>query len=462
MSSHAAPPVTSPHRGLPLADRVLYGLGSLGNATFFWSLSLWLIYFYAPADGRGEALLPITVVAAIRGIGGAIEAFDDPLIGWWSDRTRSRWGRRIPFLLYGIPLLVISFWLLFVPPAGAGVVLIAVYLFVVLELFYFANTIVGAPYEALQAEIATRSPDRVSLGVWKVIFGNVGLLLAFVVSPQLIERLGFPITMAILAAFAFAALYGMLFGLWRRGTLGRAVTLEAAPLPLLSSIRASLGHRPFLALALSFVLFSIGYNMLALLMPYYVVVVHGLTEGEVTFFLAGVIATVMLALPLVSWAARRFGKRAVYALAMLITGAYLMMLGVAAFAPLLPEVSLLWQSRVLIWLTGFGFAALFVFPGAMMADVIDDDAARSGQQRAAVYYGMFKTLEKFAQGGAAILFGVLLQVFGGEAGRSLGLQLILPVAGVCALAGCLTVFVGYHLRERTPSPLAPGASAPAS
>jgi GPH family glycoside/pentoside/hexuronide:cation symporter len=432
---------------LPLADRVLYGLGILGNATFFWSLSLWLIYFYAPPEGRGDALIPIAVVALARGIGGALEAFDDPLIGWWSDRSKSRWGRRIPFLLYGIPVLVISFWLLFTPPVGASPVILAVYFFVVLEIFYFANTIVGAPYEALQAEIATSSSDRVSLGVWKVLFGTVGLLLAFVVSPQLIERFGFQTTMGILAAFA--ALYGMLFGLWRRGTLNRATTLEAAPISLVESVKASLAHRPFLALAASFVLFSIGYNMLPVLMPYYVTVVHGTEEGEVSFFLAGVIATVVVALPIASWAARRFGKRAVYALSMVATGAYLLFLGFAAFAPLLPGVSLLWQSRVTVWLSGFGFAALFVFPGAMMADVIDDDAARSGQQRAAIYYGMFKTLEKMAQGGAAVLVGMLIQIFGGTQDRSLGLQLVLPVAGVCAIAGCVVVLLGYHLRERT-------------
>jgi GPH family glycoside/pentoside/hexuronide:cation symporter len=439
---------------LPLADRVLYGLGSLGNATFFWSLSLWLIYFYAPPAERGEALIPIGVVAVARGIGGALEAFDDPLIGWWSDRSKSRWGRRIPFLLYGIPVLVISFWLLFSPPAGAGPVLIAVYFFVILELFYFANTIVGAPYEALQAEIASTSADRVSLGVWKVLFGTGGLLLAFVVSPQLIERLGFQVSMAILAAFAFAALYGMLFGLWRRGTLNRATAIEPAPISLVDSIRASLAHRPFLALALSFVFFSIGYNMLPLLMPYYVTVVHGTTEGEVTFFLAGVIAAVVVALPVASWAARRFGKRAVYALSMAVTGVYLLFLGFAAFTPLAPDIPLLWQSRITVWLSGLGFTALFVFPGAMMADVIDDDAARHGQQRAAVYYGMFKTLEKFAQGGAAILFGMLVQIFGGDVARPLGLQLALPVAGVCALAGCVAVVAGYHLRERAPVTLA--------
>ncbi len=439
---------------LPLADRVLYGLGSLGNATFFWSLSLWLIYFYAPPEGRGSALLPIAVVAIARGIGGVLEAFDDPLIGWWSDRSRSRWGRRIPFLLYGTPVLVLSFWLLFTPPVGAGPVILAVYFFVILELFYLANTIVGAPYEALQAEIAIASADRVSLGVWKVLFGTAGLLLAFVVSPQLIERLGFSVTMAILAGVAFAALYGMLFGLWRRGTLDRATTIEAVPIALVDSVRASLAHRPFLALALSFVLFSTGYNMLPLLMPYYVTVIHGTSEGEVTFFLAGVIGTVVVALPFASAAARRFGKRAVYAVSMAVTGVYLVVLGIVAFVPLQPDIPLLWQSRVAIWLSGFGFTALFVFPGAMMADIIDDDAARSGQQRAAIYYGMFKTLEKFAQGGAAILFGVLIQVFGASVDRPLGLQLALPVAGVCALAGCAAVALGYHLRETRAHPAA--------
>jgi GPH family glycoside/pentoside/hexuronide:cation symporter len=433
---------------LPLADRVLYGLGSLGNATFFWSLSLWLIYFYAPTEGRGDALIPVAVVALARGIGGVLEAFDDPLIGWWSDRSKSRWGRRIPFLLYGIPVLVISFWLLFTPPVGADPVLLAVYFFVILEIFYFANTIVGAPYEALQAEIATSSADRVSLGVWKVLFGTMGTVLAFVVSPQLVERLGFQVTMGILAAFAFVSLYGMLFGLWRRGTLSRATVFEAAPISLGDSVKASLAHRPFLALASSFVLFSLGYNMLPVLMPYYVTVVHGTEEGEVSFFLAGVIGTVLVALPIASWAARRFGKRAVYALSMVATGVYLLFLGVATFAPLVPGVSFIWQSRITIWLSGLGFAALFVFPGAMMADVIDDDAARSGHQRAAIYYGMFKTLEKIAQSGAAVLVGLLIQVFGGNEDRSLGLQLVLPVAGVCAIAGSLAVVLGYHLRER--------------
>lgn len=432
---------------LPLPDRLFYAVGSLGNATLFWSLGAWLIYFYAPPEGRGLALLmPLAVVAAARGVGQLLEAFDDPLIGWWSDRTKSRWGRRIPFLLFGTPLLAISFWLLWTPPIGADVLIVGLYFFVILELFYFANTIVGAPYEALQAEIATTSDDRVSLGVWKVFFGTIGLVLAVVVSPQLIERLGFAGMGLTLAVIAFLSLYLMLFGLWRRGTLSRPAVMQEETVGLRESIRVSLSHRAFLALALSFVLFSVGYNILLVLMPYYVTVIHGASEGDVTFFLAGVIAAVVVALPIMGRAAARFGKRAVYAACMAAIGAYLVFLGIGAFQPLLPGVPLDAQAKVLIWLSGLGFAALFVFPGAMMADVIDDDTSRTGRRRAAAYYGMFKTLEKFAQGGAALLFGALLQVFGYTAERSLGIQLALPVAGICALAGFVAVVVGYHLR----------------
>jgi glycoside/pentoside/hexuronide:cation symporter, GPH family len=432
---------------LALADRLLYAVGSLGNATLFWTLGAWLIYFYAPPEGRGlPTLVPLGIVALARGAGQVLEALDDPLIGWWSDRTRGRWGRRIPFLLLGTPVLAVSFWLLWTPPVAAGPLLVAVYFFVVLELFYFANTIVGAPYEALQAEIATTSDDRVSLGVWKVFFGTLGLVLAVVVSPQLIERLGFAGMGLTLAAIAGVSLYVMLFGLWRRGTLQRTVPAEETRIGLRDSIRISLSHRPFLALAMSFVLFSLGYNMLIGLMPYYVTVIHGASEGDVTLYLAGVIATVLVALPVMGWAASRAGKRVVYAACMLAVGLYLVFLGIGAFRQLLPGVAFDAQARTLIWLSGLGFAALFVFPGAMMADVIDDDAARSGHRRAAAYYGMFKTLEKLAQGAAAVLFGVLLQTFGYTPERSLGIQLALPVAGLCALAGFAVIVSRYHLR----------------
>ncbi|HUG56281.1 MAG TPA: MFS transporter, partial [Candidatus Limnocylindrales bacterium] len=123
------------------------------------------------------------------------------------------------------------------------------------------------------------------------------------------------------------------------------------------------------------------------------------------------------------------------------------LLGFGAFEPLAPGLDLLPQSVVLIWLTGTGFAALFVFPGALMADVVDDDFRRTGSYRAAVYYGMLKTLEKFAFAAAAGIFGVLLQVFGYSATEQLGLRLVLPIAGACVLGAFIAFAAWYRLRD---------------
>jgi GPH family glycoside/pentoside/hexuronide:cation symporter len=167
----------------------------------------------------------------------------------------------------------------------------------------------------------------------------------------------------------------------------------------------------------------------------------------VTWFTGGVTLLALVALPGLTRAARRFTKRSLYAAGMGALGIYLIVLAVGAFVPLLPGVTLFFQALVLISLTGLGFSAMWVFPGAMVADIIDEDARRTGQGRAAIFYGMFKTLEKLAQSMSAVVFGAVLAVFGSTAAQPLGIQLIMPIAGVAVLAGFAVVWLGYHLRE---------------
>jgi hypothetical protein len=66
---------------------------------------------------------------------------------------------------------------------------------------------------------------------------------------------------------------------------------------------------------------------------------------------------------------------------------------------------------------------------------------------------MFKTLEKLAQAVSAVLFGVILGVFGGTSAEPLGIQLVMPIAGVAVLAGFAVVYFGYHLREAADGPM---------
>jgi glycoside/pentoside/hexuronide:cation symporter, GPH family len=430
---------------LPLVDKLLYATAGIGNNALFWGQSLWIIYFYSGGGDLPERV-PLAVIGLALGIGKFIEIFDDPLIGWWSDRTRSRWGRRIPFILLGTPLLGLSFWLIWIPPDPESAVLNIVWFFVTIELFFLARTVVEAPYEALQAEITSTSNERVSLGAWKVSLAIIGVIIGLVVSPLLIEAFDYGGMGMILAAVAVTAVYIMLFGLWRRGTLDTGDPPVEKP-PLFSSLLGALRSRPFLALAVSFMLFNLGYQLLVAMLPFYLTEIVNGEESDVTFFTGGVIAFALVALPGLTRAVRRFSKKALYAAAMVALGIYMVVLALGAFVPLLPGVTLFVQALVLISLAGLGFSAMWVFPGAMVADIIDDDARRTGQGRAAIFYGMFKTLEKLAQSGAAVLFGVILGTFGSTADEPLGIQLIMPIAGVAILCGFAAVWFGYHMRE---------------
>jgi len=439
---------------LRLVDKLLYGVASLGNSALFWSQSLWLVFFYSGAEGSGvPERLPVALVGVALGLGRFIEIFDDPIIGWWSDRTRSRWGRRIPFLLLGTPLVAIGFWLIWNPPDPEATLLNIIFFFVVIELFFLGRTVVEAPYDALQAELVSTSPERVSLGAWKVFFGIFGVVIGLVLSPLLIGAFGFGGMGLVLAVVAAAALYTMLFGLWRRGTLRATDLLPAERPPLFRSLLGALRHRAFLALAASFMLFNLGYQLLIMLLPFYLTAWLGVSRDDVTWFTGGVTLFVLLALPGMTFGARRLSKRALYAGSMAALGLYLIFLALGAYQPILPGIGLFAQALVLISLSGLGFAALFVFPGAMVADVIDDDARRTGQGRAAIYYGMFKTLEKLAQAASAVLFGVILGVFGGTSAEPLGIQLVMPIAGAAVLAGFAVVYLGYHLREAADGPM---------
>ncbi|HEX6127997.1 MAG TPA: MFS transporter [Candidatus Limnocylindria bacterium] len=430
---------------LPLVDKLLYATAGIGNNSLFWAQSLWIIYFYSGGGSLPERV-PLAVIGLALGIGKFIEIFDDPLIGWWSDRTRSRWGRRIPFILAGTPLLGLSFWLIWIPPDPDAAVLNVVWFFVTIELFFLARTVVEAPYEALQAEITSSSTERVSLGAWKVSLAIIGVVLGLVVSPILIEAIDYSGMGLTLGVLAVVAVYVMLFGLWRRGTLDTGDPPIEKP-PLFGSLLGALRSRPFLALAVSFMLFNLGYQLLVAMLPFYLTEIVGGSESDVTFFTGGVIAFALVALPGLTRAVRRFSKRTLYAAAMVALGAYMILLAVGAFVPLLPGVELFVQALVLISLAGLGFSAMWVFPGAMVADIIDDDSRRTGQGRAAIFYGMFKTLEKLAQSGAAVLFGVVLGIFGSTAEDPLGIQLIMPIAGVAILVGFVSVWLGYHMRE---------------
>jgi glycoside/pentoside/hexuronide:cation symporter, GPH family len=430
---------------LPLRAKLLYASASVGGEALSQSRGLWLLYYYAPPPEEADLpkLLPVAAVSVILFAARLVESFDDALVGFWSDRTRSRLGRRIPFVLAASPLWAVFGFLLFTPPADAGRFATGLYLFVVLELFFLSGTFASGPYEALLPELARTSRDRVTIVGMRVYLGAAGAAFGLVVSGLVIDRYGFRAMGLLMAALALGFRYLGLFGVW--GYAKR--TAPPAELSFRDSMRATFSNRAFLAFLPTYVCFQVGFQMLIGVLPYWVTAILRVEdEGTwVAVLTAAAIVFVVVTVPFLAFAARRASKRHVYRGSMIAAAVAFPLLFFAGFVPGVPD-----QAEILVVaaLAGAAVAGNYLFPAALTADIVDDDAGRTGQRREATFYGAQNFVEKTATSVAPLLLGLLL-LLGRSSDDPLGIRLVGPVAGLAVLAGYLS-FRRYELPDELP------------
>jgi glycoside/pentoside/hexuronide:cation symporter, GPH family len=433
-----ADPVPPPTRAgeLPLRARVLYASSSLGGEALSQSRALWLLYFYA----EDAELLSTLAVGALLTAGRLIEALDDALIGWWSDRTRSRLGRRIPFIVAATPFWALFAVLLFSPPAD-GAVLAGAYLLLVLELHQLFATLSGGPYEALLPEIAPTSAERVGIVGIRVYFGAAGAAIGLTLSPLIVDTLGYVAMAAVIAALAMSTRLVGLAGVW---TQARRSTVPAA-LPLRDALRATFANRSFMVFVPTFVLFQVALQMLLGMLPWYVEAILGREEPGrwVTVLTAVAIVSMLLALPLFAAFARRTSKRRAYSISMLAAATLFPLLFLAGFVPSVPEEA---QILLVVAIIGAPLAGLYLFPATLTADIVDDDSARTGMRREATYFGAQNFVEKTATAVSPLLLALVL-LLGSTEEDPLGIRLVGPVAGLLVLVGWLR-FRSYRLPDQ--------------
>lgn len=421
--------------GLPLRSRALYASSSLGGEAVTQSRGLWLLFFYTEELGLGTAL-----VGSLLFAGRLLEAFDDPLIAWWSDRTRSRWGRRIPFVVAATPFWGLFAVLLFSPPEASGTAATAAYLFVVLELMFLFSTLAGGPYEALLPEIARTSADRVSIVSLRVYFGAAGGAVGVVLSGLLVDAVGYRGMAIAIATLLVVTRYLGVAGAWPHVSR----TQPPATMPFLQAVSATLANRQFLAFLPTFVLFQTALLMLLGMLPFLVEAHLGEERaGRWVSVLTGVaLGTAIALVPVFARLARRTSKRHAYARAMLGAAALFPLLALAGLVPAVPVEA---QLIALLALAGGPLVGVYLFPAALTADIADHDALQTGMRREAMYFGTQNFVEKTATAFAPLLLGGLLAL-GRTTEDPLGLRLVGPVAGLLVLAGWV-VFRGYSLPD---------------
>ncbi|GMV41694.1 MAG: sodium:solute symporter [Myxococcales bacterium] len=363
------------------------------------------VFVYLPKFYTDVVGVSMTVFGAIFLIARVLDAFVDPWIGVVSDRTRSRLGRRRPYLVWGaLPLALAAVWL-YVPPL-LGATGSAIWLAIGVAAFFFLWTLVTIPYRSLGPELTPDYDERTVLFGWRDAAIIGGTMVAAAAVPAVGDAFGLPDTSSgerrrFLIYVAIAAPV-LVWSCLRCAQVvrERVATTPAHPTGLLRGTAEALRNRPFAVLLAAYTVSAFGSNLPASLIPYYTEhVLHADIVGPIfiLYFTVGISF-----IPLWVRAARRYGKKAAFLVATACnTGAF-------SFVFFLGEGDVL-AYFVLVGLSGIGAGAVIVMPNSMQADVIDYDELRTGRRREGQFVGLWSVAEKFA---AAVGVGLALPILG--------------------------------------------------
>jgi len=412
-----------------------YGIGNAGMAIVNIVVQTWLIYFFAPPEGR--VLLPATVIGSIWFFGRIVDAVSDPLISNWSDRLKSKLGRRLPFLFYtALPLAVVMFLLFFEPIFSGPAVLSGIILALLLGLFYFLFTAYAVPYLALIPDLSRNRADRLNLSTSSALFNLVGTAAAMILCGMLLSVFSstedfsssaFIPVMLIMAAIAFLTFILTPAGLYKYRKTGTGGT----NMNVLKAMKMVFKNKAFVIYVFGMNIFWGGFIIINVSVPYYVTVLMGKSADFTSIALGCTLGVALIFFTIINWGARRFGNRRVMLictlmLAIVLSLIYFIPHGLFGLSPML-------SGLILMALAGAPIAGLFILPNVMVAELSDfilPDGTKPGE---AIYYGVQGVINKFVIGIVTLFAGILFDTFGATAGNSLGVQLTGPIGGVFAL-----------------------------
>lgn len=379
--------------------RLAYATPAFALAVVGIPVYVYLPKFYSDVVGVPIALLG-TIILAVR----LFDALTDPLIGWVSDRTQTRWGRRRPYILLAAVPLIVAIGLLFIPPDISGVPA-ATWFGVSLFLLFLCWTLVSVPYEALAPELTFDYDERTALLATREGALVAGTLVA-ASTPVLIDLvlgLGSDPADQRTRFMTMALLYAPLIlvsCVWCVSALREVTRTSVISLPGREELRLMWMNRPFRLLLAAYIVSAIGSNLPATLILYYVE--HVLQSARADFFLLLYFASGVLFLPFWVAASKRFDKRRAWLAAILVNtctfaGVWFLNAGdEGAYA-------------VLVILSGIGLGGTLALPAAIQADVIDYHELLSGQRREGQYLGVWSVAKKLT---AALAVGLALQSLG--------------------------------------------------
>ncbi len=390
---------------LTLGSKVRYGLADLGFALITSAMQFFLLFYYTDVAGINPALAGVALMVGKL----TWDAINDPLFGYWSDRTRSRFGRRRIYMLIGAVPLGIAAWIMFSLPKGLTGVpafLAVLFSFWLVDTFHTMTT---TPYYALTPELTRDYNERASLTSIRMVYSVFGYILGAALTTILAGifqgsgmnlQQAWSTTGAVFGTVAVITTLITTFSIKERPELAG----EPSTLPPVKAILTSFKNKPFQILMIAFVLSSFSFTVLTALVPYFIQ--YQLNMGDqVSFVLLAMLLTVGIFLIPAKLVSDRINKGPAYALGLFIASLALIS---GFFLPHEPTPLI----YVVAIVAGLGFSAQWVCPWSMLPDVIEYDEKMTGERREGVYYGLWAFLGKFTGAFGVAVSGWALGLFG--------------------------------------------------
>lgn len=433
---------------VPTGLLVGFSLGSLGTGIFSITPSVLLLYFMTDILG---------IAAGLAAVALAVPRFwdivMDPLVGAVSDRTRSRWGRRLPYLFVGAILMSLSFVFLFSVPEGLSVDGRFWYVLVIFIVSSTAYSIFAVPYITMPAEMSDLPEERTRIMAYRIGFALAGLLIGATVAPMLVEwfgggRPGYAMMSYLIGGFcALTMLVAFLAS--RRIRLSERASDGPG---LREQLRTALANRPFFILLATYIVQISGISAFMATVPYYIIHIQRGSAGGAGLVFLALMAAALVATPVWSVLAIRWGKWICYVAATALYAA-VSLIFLAVPATVHPQASLLLAAGL-----GIPFGCIMMLPFSMLTDTIQFDKLTTGLHREGIYTGVWMAGEKAGLAMGPLIVGSILGIAGfipsidgaatvQPASALVGIKAAFAIVPAIVVLASLALLRRYSLRE---------------
>ncbi|QRN82098.1 MFS transporter [Chloroflexota bacterium] len=389
MSEHT---VHAPKK-LSLSYKVHWGLAALGTSLISGIYGGLLTIFYQ--DYLGLNATWIGIAATIYAIW---NAFNDPLFGYITDSTRSKKGRRIPYMRYTAPFLALTFVLVWFAPPQAGQQALFWWMLVTMLLYDTCYTIVGLVYSALLPEVTESDAQRNGLQISSSLFGMLGTLLGFLIPDMVRPKTGDTSLMPLYIAMVIVAIISaglIMLTTFKVKERREFVTMDK-DVPLWDAIKFTFTSKSFLVLV-SENFMSILMSSLILGSIYYLA--DYVLQWPAMQLLVFLFVPLIIGIPLTTYFRKWLGVVGAQQFLLVLAGIGLMAIAIVPKS-LIP---------VCIALAGFGLSGPQTLTNVLFAQVADEDELRTGARREGAFFGVNALITKPAQSIAIWIIPFILE-----------------------------------------------------